>query len=348
MLGAIVRRAGPEVVEEHWPGTPEGLRVVLKVARARPSIRGVSGHHHDHAHAVDPEADRTRLIIALSLILALMVGEVVAGILASSLALLSDAAHMLTDAGALVLSLVAIRLAKRPAKGAMTYGFRRVEILSAQANGITLLILGAFISYEAIRRLVEPPDVEGGVVLVVALVGIAVNVAATLVLAGANRKSLNIEGSFQHILTDLYAFIGTAIAGLIILTTGFARADAIASLVVAALMFRAAYSLLIASGRVFLEAAPEGVDVEAIGRDLAAQPGVVEVHDLHVWEVTSGFAALSAHVTVERDSDCHAIRRELRDRLHDEWHLEHTTLQVDHRKREQELIPAIEDRREQA
>jgi cobalt-zinc-cadmium efflux system protein len=216
----------------------------------------VGAHQHDHSHGVDPDADRTRLIIALSLILALMVGEVVAGILASSLALLSDAAHMLTDAGALVLSLVAIRLAKRPAKGAMTYGFRRVEILSAQANGITLLVLASFITYEAIRRLVEPPDVEGGVVLIVALVGIAVNVAATLVLAGANRRSLNIEGSFQHILTDLYAFIGTAIAGLIILTTGFARADAIASLVVAALMFRAAYSLLIASGRVFLEAAP--------------------------------------------------------------------------------------------
>ena len=309
---------------------------------------GVVAHDHDHVHAVDPEADRTRLIIALGLILALMAGEVVAGLLASSLALLSDAAHMLTDAGALVLSLVAIRLAKRPAKGAMTYGFRRVEILSAQANGITLLVLGAFITYEAIRRIVEPPDVEGGVVLIVAIVGIAVNVAATLVLAGANRTSLNIEGSFQHILTDLYAFIGTAIAGLIVLTTGFAQADAIASLVVAALMFRAAYSLLIASGRVFLEAAPEGVDVEAIGRDLAAQPNVVEVHDLHVWEVTSGFVALSAHVTVERDSDCHAIRRELRDRLHDEWGLEHTTLQVDHREREPELIPAIEDRREQS
>jgi cobalt-zinc-cadmium efflux system protein len=309
-------------------------------------MESVSGHDHDHTHGVDPEADRTRLLIALGLILALMAGEVVAGILASSLALLSDAAHMLTDAGALVLSLFAIRLAARPAKGAMTYGFRRVEILSAQANGITLLVLGCFITYEAVRRIVEPPDVEGGVVLAVALVGIAVNVAATLVLAGANRRSLNIEGSFQHIVTDLYAFIGTAIAGLIVLTTGFARADAIASLVVAALMFRAAYWLLRASGRVFLEAAPEGIDPDAIGKDLAAQPCVVEVHDLHVWEVTSGFVALSAHVTVQRDCDCHAIRRELRDRLHDEWGLEHTTLQVDHQERDNELISAIEDRRD--
>jgi cobalt-zinc-cadmium efflux system protein len=302
-------------------------------------------HDHDHMHGVDPEADRSRLLIALCLIVGLMAVEVVAGILASSLALLSDAAHMLTDAGALALSLVAVRVAARPAKGAMTYGFKRVEILSAQANGITLLVLGCFIVYEAVRRLVNPPDVEGGVVLAVALVGIAVNVAATMVLAGANRRSLNIEGSFQHVVTDLYAFIGTAIAGLIVLTTGFTRADPIASLVVAGLMFRAAYSLLLASGRVFLEAAPQGIDPDAIGKDLAAQPCVVEVHDLHVWEVTSGFPALSAHVTVERDSDCHAIRRELRDRLHDKWDLEHTTLQVDHEERKPELIPAIEDRR---
>jgi cobalt-zinc-cadmium efflux system protein len=185
-------------------------------------------------------------------------------------------------------------------------------------------------------------------VLAVAIAGIVVNVAATAVLAGANRRSLNIEGSFQHVLTDLYAFIGTAIAGAVVLTTGFARADPIASLLVAALMLRAAVSLLRASGRVFLEAAPEGIDPDAIGRDLAAQKDVIEVHDLHVWEVTSGFVALSAHVTVERDSDCHAIRRELRDRLHDKWGLEHTTLQVDHQEREQELIPAIEDRREHA
>jgi cobalt-zinc-cadmium efflux system protein len=328
-------------------GSPRALRAAHGAGRATYDGR-VSGHHHDHTHAVDADADRTRLAIALGLILALMAAEIVAGILADSLALLSDAAHMLTDAGALALSLVALRLAARPAKGVMTYGFRRVEILSAQANGITLLVLACFIVYEAIVRLVNPPDVAGAVVLAVAVAGIAVNVAATLVLAGANRRSLNIEGSFQHVLTDLYAFIGTAIAGLIVLTTGFARADAIASLLVAALMLRAAVSLLRASGRVFLEAAPEGVDPDAIGRDLAAQHGVIEVHDLHVWEVTSGFPALSAHVTVERDSDCHAIRRELRDRLHEAWGLQHTTLQVDHQEPPRELIPAIEDRREHA
>lgn len=299
--------------------------------------------HHDHDHGISPDADRRRLAIALALILGFMAAEVVAGIVASSLALLSDAAHMLTDAAAIALSLVAARLAARPARGSMTYGFKRAEILSAQANGITLLVLACFIVYEAIRRLVSPPDVEGGLVLVVALVGIAVNLAAAWTLARAERRSLNVEGSFQHIVTDLYAFIATAVAGALILLTGFERADPIASLLVAALMLRAAYGLLKASGRVFLEAAPEGIDPDAIGRELASQPGVVEVHDLHVWEVTSGFPALSAHVTVAPGEDCHAIRRGLRDRLEQRHGLHHTTLQVDHAD-DDALIPAIEDR----
>jgi len=259
-----------------------------------------------------------------------MAVEVVAGIVAGSLALLSDAAHMLTDAAAIGLSLVAARLAARPARGAMTYGLGRAEILSAQANGVTLLVLAAFVAYEGVRRLVSPPDVQGWLVLVVALAGVAVNLAAAWVLGRAERRSLNVEGSFQHVLTDLYAFIGTAIAAVVILATGFDRADAIASLAIAALMVRSGYRLVRASGRVFLEAAPEGLDPNAIGTALAGQPGVVEVHDLHVWEVTSGFPALSAHVLVGRDTDCHAARLTLETLLHDRFELHHTTLQVDH------------------
>jgi len=270
-----------------------------------------------------------------------MAVEVTAGILAQSLALLSDAAHMLTDAGAIALSLVALRLAERPARGVMTYGLGRAEILSAQVNGATLLVLGLLVVYEAVRRLVEPPVVEGAPVLVVALAGIVVNLAAARVLAAANRESLNVEGSFQHVLNDLYAFIATALAAIVILTTGFSRADPIASLVVAALMLWSAYRLLRASGRVFLEAAPEGVDPSAIGRALAAQPGVVEVHDLHVWEVTSGFPALSAHVVVGADADCHAARRELERVLDERFDLHHTTLQIDHEEPAQLL--SIED-----
>ena len=287
-------------------------------------------HAHAHAHGHGADADARRLTVALGLILAFMAAEVVTGIVASSLALLSDAAHMLTDAAALALALVALRIAARPARGAMTYGFGRVEILSAQANGITLVLLALWIVYEAVRRLIAPPDVEGAIVVIVALVGIVVNLAATLVLAGANRTSLNLEGSFRHILTDLYAFVGTAIAGAIILLTGFARADAIASLAVAALMLHAGARLVKASARVFLEAAPPGLDPERIGHVLAAHPGVVEVHDLHVWEVTSGFPALSAHVLVKAGSDCHELRRELQLELMRRFELRHTTLQVDH------------------
>jgi cobalt-zinc-cadmium efflux system protein len=293
----------------------------------------VSHHDHDHGagHSHAPvDATAGRLRVALGLLVGLMTVEVVFGILASSLALLSDAAHMLTDAGALALALVAIRLSARPAKGAMTYGLKRTEILSAQFNGATLLVLGLLIVYEGIRRLIEPPAVEGAIVLVVALVGVVVNLIATVVLHGADRSSLNVEGAYQHVLTDLAAFIATAVAGAVILLTGWDRADGIASLFVAAVMLRAAWGLLRDSGRIFLEAAPRGIDVRAVGSAMIAVPGITEVHDLHVWEVTSGFPALSAHVLVGSDDDCHRARMDLEAVLHDRFGIQHTTLQVDH------------------
>ncbi len=286
--------------------------------------------HAGHSRAVRADADRGRLAVALALIVAFVAVEIGVGVAVHSLALLSDAGHMLTDAAAIGFSLVAIGLAARPAKGAMTFGLRRVEILSAQANGVTLLILAAFIAYEAIRRLFDPPVVRGWPILIVALLGVVVNLAAATMLARANRESLNIEGSFQHIVTDLYGFIGTAVAAAVILLTGFQRADPIVSLLIAALMTRSGLSLVKASGRIFLEAAPEDLDPQAIGRALVAQADVVEVHDLHVWEITSGFPALSAHVLVHGDSDCHAARREMEAMLHERFALDHTTLQVDH------------------
>ncbi|HEX4806028.1 MAG TPA: cation diffusion facilitator family transporter [Conexibacter sp.] len=293
---------------------------------------GHDGHAHGPGGHTHPRSgtDARALTIALTLIVAFMAAEVAAGILAHSLALLSDAGHMLTDAAALALALLALRIARRPPSGAMTYGFGRVEILSAQANGITLVLLGLWIVYEAIRRLIAPPEVHGAIVVVVALAGIVVNLAATFALAGASRESLNVEGSFQHILTDLFAFVATAIAGAIILATGFARADALASLLVAASMLYAGTRLVIASARVFMEAAPAELDPQQIGRTLAAYPGVVEVHDLHVWEVTSGFPALSAYVVVGAGRDCHELRRALQRELTDLYGLRHTTLQVDH------------------
>ena len=289
------------------------------------------GHSHaDHAHRATADTNTRRLTIALALIGVFMCGEVVAGILVHSLALLSDAGHMLTDAGAIGLSLLALRLAARPSGGNLTFGLRRAEILSAQANGATLLVLAGLIVYEAINRLVSPPDVGGWTVLIVALVGVAVNILATLQLAKANRENMAIEGSFQHILTDLYAFIGTVIAGIVIVTTGFNRADALASLVVAALMLRAAYGLLKDSGRVLLEIAPEGMDVAGIARAVTGHSHVASIHDLHVWEIGTGFPALSAHVLVHPGDDCHAIRRELEAMLDERFDIDHTTLQVDH------------------
>ena len=326
------------LVSARDPSLPRVARFFWAKTQTQASIiSGVSPDHHEHPHPVTADADRRELAIALALIVGLMVVEVAVGIVAHSLALLSDAGHMLTDAGAIGFSLVAIRLAQRPAAGAMTFGLKRAEILSAQANGITLLILALFIVFEGIHRLVSPPDVRAGLVLAVALLGIVVNLAASWTLSRANRESLNIEGSYQHILTDLFAFIGTAIAAVVILLTGFDRADAIASLLVAGLMLRSSYGLLRASGRIFLEAAPEGIDPDQIGNALLEEPGVIEIHDLHVWEVTSGFPALSAHVLVKADSDCHEARFHLAHLLAERFDIEHSTLQVEHEPSDEPL-----------
>lgn len=310
---------GHDHEDEHGPGHAHG------------SGQGHGGGGHaGHSHGVSADADRRWLTIALTLITAFMAVEVVIGVVASSLALISDAAHMLTDAASIVLALIAMRLAARPARGGYTYGLKRAEILSAQANGLTLLLLGAWLAYEAVHRLIDPPAVEGGLMLVTALAGIVVNVIAAWCLSRANRSSLNVEGAYQHVLNDLFAFIGTAVAALVVVTTGFARADAIATLVVVALMVKAGYGLLRESGRIFLEAAPAHVNPDELGDQLVSQACVVEVHDLHVWQITSGQTALSAHVLVEPGGDCHAVRRDLEELLRHEHGITHTTLQVDH------------------
>jgi len=290
-------------------------------------------HGHDHAghtHGVSADADRRYLTIALALIAGFMAFEVVVGILAHSLALLSDAGHMLTDAGALVLSLVVIQLVERPTGSHLTYGMRRAEVLSGQANGAVLLVLGVLVVYEAISRLIHPPEVAGLQVTIVAAVGVVVNVAAAWVLAKANRQSLNVEGSFQHIVTDLYAFLGTLAAGVVIIFTGFNRADAIASLFVAALMIRSGFSLQRKAIRVLLEGAPEKTTPEEVGWAMARIEHVSEVHDLHLWELAPGHPVLTAHVLVGHDADCHAVRRTLERVLRERFAIAHTTLQVDH------------------
>ena len=288
------------------------------------------GHGHGHDHGVSAQTDRRRLVIALGLLLGFAAAEVTVGLLAGSVALLADAGHMAADAAALGLALLAIGLAARPPRGALTYGLKRAEPASALANAVTLAVLAVVFTIQAIGRLIEPADVDAGLVLAVALAGIPVNLAATWVLAGADRRSVNMEGAFQHVVTDLYAFVATAVAATVILATGFDRADPIAALLVAALMTRAAWGLLRESGRIFLEAAPAGVDVAEIGQALAAAPGITSVHDLHVWELTSGFPALSAHVVVGAREDCHERRAELDALLHERFGIDHATLQVEH------------------
>jgi cobalt-zinc-cadmium efflux system protein len=289
--------------------------------------------HAGHSHAISPEADVRYLWTALSLFVAFMLLEIVVAVASGSLVLLADAGHMLSDAGAIAGALWAIRLAARPASGRWTFGLKRAEILSAAGNGLTLLVVGLVIAIEAIRRLVDPPDVGGSEVLVVALIGVAVNLVATWVLTRADRRSMNVRGAYAHVLTDLYAFIGTAVAGLIIVLTGWTRADGVASLVVVALMLHAAWGLLRDSGRVLLEGAPDHMDLDVVRQHMLDLPEVAAVHDLHVWTLTSQLQALSAHVVVVDDCFHHGFAPQVLDRLQHclggHFDIEHSTFQLE-------------------
>lgn len=320
------------------PGGPPALTACGGVADA--AVGGGRGGHRDgdggtggHEHAISQDADRRYLLTALVLMSGFMAAEVIVALLSGSLALLSDAGHMLSDVGAIGGSLWAMALAARPPSGKWTYGWRRAEILSAAVNGITLLVVAGIVTAEAIGRLIHPPRVEGGLVIAVAVAGIGVNIAATWVLARADRSSLNVEGAFRHVLTDLYGFIGTVIAGIIIVTTGFTRADAIASLIVVVLMAKAAWGLLRDSGLVLLEAAPEDTDLEEVRAHILSVPHVKGVHDLHAWTVTSGLPTLSAHVIVEDScfQDGHAPRLldQLQACLAGDFDIEHSTFQLE-------------------
>jgi cobalt-zinc-cadmium efflux system protein len=295
----------------------------------------MSGHgaHSEHSHGATVDADRRYLSVALGLLVAFMAFEVVVALLAHSLVLLADAGHMMSDAIAVAAALWAIHLAAKPARGAWTFGFKRAEILSAAGNGVTLVLVAVLITIEAIARLVHPPEVAGGPVLAVAVVGVVVNLVATWVLAKANRSSLNVEGAYRHIVTDLYAFVGTAVAGVVILVTGFTRADGIASLVVVVLMVWAGYHLLRDSGRVLLEAAPAGVSLDEVRDHILELPEVRGVHDLHAWTVTSDMPALSAHVVVDEACFADGTAPQVLDRLQHclvgHFDVEHSTFQLE-------------------
>ena len=298
----------------------------------------MSADHHGHSHgphsyASGADADRRYLLAALSLLAAFMLAEVIVAVASGSLALLSDAGHMLSDVGAIGAALWAIRLAARPAAGAWTFGWKRAEILSAAANGITLLVVSGIVGVEAIGRLIHPPRVDGGPMVAVAAAGIVVNIAAAWVLARASRASLNVQGAFRHVLTDLYGFIGTVIAGLVILGTGWTRADAVASLVVVLLMLKAARELLTTSGRILLEAAPATMDLDDVRAHLLATEHVRDLHDLHAWTVTSSLPALSAHIVIDDACFTEGCVPRLLDQLQaclaGHFDVEHSTFQLE-------------------
>jgi cobalt-zinc-cadmium efflux system protein len=283
-------------------------------------------YDHDHART----ASRRALAFALVLTASYTVVEVVGGLFAGSLALLADAVHMLSDNVALALALVAAWLATKPATPERTYGYKRAEVLAALANGVMLVALAIWIFVEAGMRIRDPGDVLGGWMLAIALLGIVVNVAAGLVLSGARSHSLNVEAAFRHVFADLLGSVGVAVAAVVILATGWVEADPLVSILIGVLVLVSTWSILRESTAILLESTPRGIDADALGQRLASAPGVVEVHDLHVWTITSGFTALSAHVLVSSGEDCHGRRRELERLLRDEFGIEHTTLQVDH------------------
>jgi cobalt-zinc-cadmium efflux system protein len=289
-----------------------------------------SSHLSSHQHGTGARSDQRWLLAAFVVIASFMVVEVTVGVLANSLALIADAGHMLTDAIGIGLAVVVAHVMRRPAKGAFTYGFARADALSGQANGIALVLLAIWFAVEAVRRLVNPVVTHGGAMTTVALIGVAVNVLATALVSRADRSTLNVRGVFAHLLSDIWAFAATAAAGLIIILTQWYQADAISSLVVAAVMTWTGIALIRDAGRIFLEAAPQGLDPHTLGEDLIAVDGVAELHDLHVWQIGSGEPALSAHVLVKPDFDCHEVSARMRTQLATAYGVTHVTLQTDH------------------
>jgi len=294
------------------------------------------GEHHppdSERGAPSVETDRRMLSLSLGLLVAFMAFEVAAAVVANSLALLADAGHMLVDVGAIAGSLIAIRLAARPETRSHTYGLKRAEILAAAANGLALLVVAAVVGFEAVVRLVHPGPVRGGVLIVVAAFGVAVNLSATFLMSRANRRSLNIEGAFRHILTDLYGFTGTLVAGVVILVSGFNRADAVASLLVVGLMLKASVQLLRPALRILLESTPDDIDLDEVRRHLLELPEVQSVHDLHAWTLTSSLPILTAHVVVTDDclntGEAGRVLDHLQDCLAGHFDVAHSTLQFE-------------------
>lgn len=300
------------------------------------------GHDHgEHGHSHGPGAwrgtDRKALLTAALLTAGFMFAEVAGGLLTGSLALLADAGHMLSDSFSLFLALGAVALAARPVTPKRTFGFKRAEILAALINGVLLVVVSVWIIIEAINRIGDPPEILGGWMFAVASIGLAINLIAAWVLYRSAGESLNVKAALRHVLADVAGSVGVILAAVIILTTGWELADPIVSIVISVLIAASAWSILRDSVDVLLEAAPPGMDSEKIGWSMASLEGVEQVHDLHIWQITSGMPMLSAHVLVGTEADCHGIRRDLEQMLEHEYEIDHTTLQVEHVGRQEPI-----------
>jgi cobalt-zinc-cadmium efflux system protein len=289
------------------------------------SAHGRDHHAHDHR-----SASRRALLWVLGLTLAFTAVEIAGGIWTDSLALLADAGHMVSDNVAIVIALVAVTLARRPSTPTRSFGFQRAEIIAAFVNGLTLVLVSGWIVWEAVRRFDDTPEILGGWMLAVAVVGLLVNVLAATILIRAGRESLNVEAALRHVFADLLGSGAVLVAALVIVTTGWTLIDPLVSIGIALLIVASAWGVLRDSTSILMEATPSGIDAEAVATAIVDVDGVTSVHDLHVWRITSGFDALAAHVLVGRGEDCHGLRREIEAVLRERFGITHTTLQVDH------------------
>ncbi|HYJ21661.1 MAG TPA: cation diffusion facilitator family transporter [Solirubrobacterales bacterium] len=286
---------------------------------------------HGHSHALDArrEDSRRRMWIALAINGAMLLAEVVGGLITGSLAVLADAGHVLSDVGAIVLALIAARLATLPAAGRRTFGYQRSEVLAALVNGLLLVVVSLAIAWAALGRLSDPPTIDGAGVLALGLFGLAGNLAATWVLARGQREDINLEGVLRHSVADALGSLGVVVAGGFVLLGGSDIVDPIVGLLIAALVLASSWRLIKEPFEVLMEAAPADLDVDAMGAVICETDGVRSVHDLHVWTVTAGFGALSAHVVVAQGRDRDLICRRLELTLAEQFGIEHTTLQME-------------------
>jgi cation diffusion facilitator family transporter len=291
------------------------------------------GHGHGHTRATAAGAHRSRLVVVLGLTLAVLAAEVVGAVLSGSLALLADAGHMATDAAGLALALAAVSLAQRPARGRRTFGWQRVEILAAVANGLLLLLVAVYVLVEAVRRIGQPPEIGSGLMLVVASVGLVVNLGSLAVLHRGRDDSLNVRGAYLEVLADALGSVAVIVAAVVIATTGWTPADIVASVVIGCLVVPRAWHLLREALDVLLEAAPRGVDLDEVRNHILGVDGVLDVHDLHAWTITSGLPVLSAHVVVTDEALAAGHGGRVLDALcvclGEHFDLEHCTFQIE-------------------